>query len=197
MSTNRPFARLAERRSEKTSAALKQAFTKLVFAKGFENVSVGEIVQAASLARSTFYEHFSNRDDILRACMAQFFDQFAACVGSDTQPADLVRALSHLWENRRLTDAIFSGAPRVVLARALTDMVESQLRSRFGPDRLALPLRLAAIEIAEGQMAMIDSWLRGQAYCSADRLAVGLHQSTRAAALALSGGNAPVDIPLS
>ena len=58
-----------DRRSERTRARLLAAFTNLVFAKGFENVSVRDIVVAADVARSTFYEHFSDKEDVLRASM--------------------------------------------------------------------------------------------------------------------------------
>ena len=174
-----------QKRSEETRRQIQSAFTRLVFADGFENVSVRGLVAEAQVARSTFYEHFSGKEDVLRACMNHFFAVIADCVASADEPVELGKVLAHLWDNRRLTDAIFSGQARAVLARNLVDLVENRLRSLGGQHGHALPLRLAATQIAEGQLALVESWMRGRAFCSVEGLAHGLHRSSRASALAL------------
>jgi AcrR family transcriptional regulator len=171
------------RRSDQTRTELMAAFTSLVFAKGFENVSVKDVTASAGTARSTFYEHFSNKEDVLRACMARFFEIVADCVVADAIPENLFKVLDHLWSNRRLTDAIFSGYARTVLARNQADLVEQRLRSMTAS--LSLPTRLAAIQIAEAQLALIESWMRGRAPCSVENLGHGLFRCSRASALAL------------
>lgn len=174
-----------ERRSDRTHHEIKSAFTTLVFANGFENVTVRKVIHAAGCARSTFYEHFGNKDDVLRACMEQFFAIIADCVQSAAEPEQLRKVLDHLWENRRLADAIFTGQARVVLARQQADLVEARLRTLAGGRTLALPQRLAAIQIAEAQLALIESWLRGRSFSPVEQLADGLYRTGRASALAL------------
>ena len=174
-----------ERRRDATRVEIKSAFTRLVFAGGFETVTVLKIVGEAGCARSTFYEHFASKDDVLRACMLQFFAAVADCVLGADEPEPLRKVLKHLWENRRLADAIFTGQARIVLARQQADLVEARLRDLADGRDLALPSRLAAIEIAEAQLALIESWLRGRAFASVDQVASGLHRTSRASALAL------------
>lgn len=172
------------RRSEQTRAGLMSSFTQLVFAKGFENVSASEVAASAKVARSTFYEHFSGTEDLLRACMTRFFAIVADCVVQDEQPAELGKVIDHLWSNRRLVDGIFSGHARAILARNQADLVEMRLRAL--PGGLTMPSRLAAIQIAEAQLALIEGWMRGRAFCPPDQLAAGLHRASRASALALT-----------
>ena len=172
-----------ERRRDRTRSQLMSAFTGLVFAKGFENISVRRIVAAAGVARSTFYEHFSDKEDVLRACMTRFFAIVADCIGADERPPELMRVLDHLWSNRRLTDGIFTGQARLILSRNQADLIESRMRSLTF--NLALPSRLAAVQIAEAQLALIESWMRGHTHCSTERLADGLHRSSRGMAMAL------------
>ena len=160
------------------------AFTSQVFAGGFESVTVRRLLEEADVARSTFYEHFSNKEDVIRACMSRFFAVIADCILDDLQPPELTKVLAHLWEKRRLTDAIFSGQARVVLARNLIDLVESRLRT-LAAGNATLPARLAATQIAEGQMALVESWMRGRGFCTVEHLADGLHRTSRASALAL------------
>jgi len=172
-------------RAEQTRATLLRAFTELVFRNGFENVSVQGIVAQAGTARSTFYEHFGGKEDILRASMAQFFTIIADCVSSEAEPGHLGQVLDHMWENRRLTDAIFSGAARKILGQSLSEMIEARLRQLHNGAQLILPYRLTAIHIAEAQLALVESWLRGRAFARVEDMVVALHKSSRALALAL------------
>lgn len=173
----------SSRRSDQTRGQIMSAFTRLVFANGFENVSVKSVVAAANIARSTFYEHFSDKEDVLRACMKRFFSVVADCVAQDAQPPELAKVLDHLWSNRRLTDAIFSGRARSVLARNQVDLVEAHLRKAAGASGAST--RLAAIGIAESQLAQVESWLRGRVHGTVDEVAGTLHRTSRAAAGAL------------
>lgn len=172
-----------ETRGERSRAAILRAFVELIFREGFERVSVRGIVAGAGVARSTFYEHFSSKEDVLRASMAQFFEVLARCVSGEAQPPDLLPVLAHFWENRRLTDA---GIPRRILALSLSEMIETRLRERG--EALLLPARLVAIQLAEAQLALVESWLRGRAYARAEDVAAALYQSSRGSANALSGG---------
>lgn len=171
-------------RSERSRAAILGAFVELIFRDGFENVSVQGIVTGAGIARSTFYEHFSNKEDVLRASMAQFFEVLARCVTRENEPPELAGVLNHFWGNRRLIDAIFTGAPRRILALSLSEIIETNLRNH-GADKLLLPSRLAAIHLAEAQLALVESWLRGRAFATVEDLATALHQSSKASANAL------------
>ena len=167
-----------DRRVQRTRASLKSAFTQLVFARGFEAVKVRDVIAAAGVGRSTFYEHFRSKEDILAACMAQFLTEFADAALSDHRPPRLEAALDHLWSNRRLTDAIFTGAAGAVLARTLTDMIEHRLAAR-GEATVIAP-RLIAVSICEAQLGLVVAWLRGRAFASPPSVAEALHASSRA-----------------
>ena len=63
----RPRTKPAEVRRELIDAA-----HRLFLDKGFEATSVGEIVEAADVAKGTFYFYFKTKDDILLALRARF-----------------------------------------------------------------------------------------------------------------------------
>ncbi len=177
---------MLDSRAERTRSALLQAFVQLIFRDGFESLSVQDIVSEAGTARSTFYEHFSSKDDILRASMGPLFDVVADCVTEEGPSPALTKVLAHFWENRRLADRTFSGSARVILARSLSEMIEARLHAANEGRPLLLPYRLAAIQLAEAQFALIENWLRGRAFADAETLAIALHHSSRALALAFS-----------
>ena len=112
-----------------------------------------------------------------------FHEVLARCPSSDDQPSELLHVLGHFWKNRRLTDAIFAGTPRRILALSLSEMIEAHLRERG--ETLLLPVRLVAIQLAEAKLALVESWLRGRAFARAEDVATALHRSSRESANSL------------
>lgn len=181
---------LDDRRVARTRDALLTAFREIVFADGYEKVTIRDVAERANVGRSTFYDHFAGKEDLLRDSMSQFLVVFSQSVAADRPPERLVAVLDHLWSNRRLTDAIFTGAPRAILTRALAQMIEGELEQIEDPEAALLPLRLASIQLADAQFALVEAWLRGKAHCTSARIATAFHASSRAATLALVAGAA-------
>jgi len=65
--------------------------------RGTTDVSVDEIAVEAGVARSTVYVYFSNRDDLLRACVQSMYDRMtetiALIVSEEASPAERLRGL--------------------------------------------------------------------------------------------------------
>ena len=56
-----------DRRVARTRAALQQAHVSLILKRGYEAVTVEDICEAANVGRSTFYAHFTGKDDLRRS----------------------------------------------------------------------------------------------------------------------------------
>src|SRR5689334_9313169 len=61
--TKRPI----DRRVARTQGALHQALLSLILEKGYEAISVENICERANIGRSTFYAHFTSKDDLKRS----------------------------------------------------------------------------------------------------------------------------------
>jgi len=172
--------RRPDRRVTKTRKSLMSAFTRLMFERGYENFTVADIVDSANVGRSTFYAHFTDREDILRECMARFFAVIASTVSAEIIPAQLTGVLEHLMQNRRLIDVIFTGRPRIVLFKAMGSLVRTNLDLVAKPGSWLLSPVLISAQISDAQMTLVESWLRGRAHASSDAMAEAIHRSTRA-----------------
>ena len=59
------MAKRRDRRVERTQQLLRGALRSLIQEKGFEALTVQEIIDRANVGRATFYAHFDNKDDLL------------------------------------------------------------------------------------------------------------------------------------
>lgn len=65
-----------DRRVQKTRKLLQNALIELVAEKGYESVTVGEILDKANVGRSTFYAHFQDKDQLLHSILDRLDELF-------------------------------------------------------------------------------------------------------------------------
>jgi AcrR family transcriptional regulator len=177
-----------DRRVERSRSSLLRAFNALLLERGYDAISVRDIVAAADVGRSTFYEQFENKEDVLRASLLPLFAVLAdGCVQGDT--ARIEALALHCAEHGRLTAELLGGSARTTSAQLLAEMIEDRLHiaRRNGDSVPLVPLRLIAAQLAEAQIALLVSWIGGKATCTASALAQALVASSRASAGVLLG----------
>jgi AcrR family transcriptional regulator len=54
--------KVLDRRIQKTLQHLQTALVELISEKGYDDVTIQEILDRANVGRSTFYAHFENKD---------------------------------------------------------------------------------------------------------------------------------------
>jgi AcrR family transcriptional regulator len=90
------MARARDRRAERTEEQLRQALVALIRERGYEKLTVQDIIDRANVGRATFYAHFDNKD----ALLASGFDELR----------DALRAAQRAALNRRgpVEDRVFA-----------------------------------------------------------------------------------------
>ncbi|WP_332772347.1 TetR/AcrR family transcriptional regulator [Phenylobacterium sp.] len=175
------------RPAQRTRAALFDAFVELVLERRYDRLKVGDIIARAGVGRSTFYEHYQGKDELLKEGLAGPFGVLADLVTERHDPARLRATVEHFWENRRIANVLFAGATRRLVTGALASLIEQRLAERAGDRPLAVPPVLLAAQLAGGQIALVSAWLAGQAPASAEVIAGALHASATAALVSLDG----------
>ena len=169
-----------DRRSEKTRAALRAAFVGQVLAHGYDAVQVGAVIAQANVGRSTFYEHFRSKGDLLRASLEAPFTCLAALVVPATSPDVIIPILRHFRDNQQVARVLLGAPTRPLLSQALAARILLKLARTP-----SFPAEIAARMIANAQLALIDAWILGRPACTAEAAADGLQRSSAALASAL------------
>jgi AcrR family transcriptional regulator len=178
-----------DRRTARTRAALMQAFIAILLEEGYQNVTVEQVVGRANVGRSTFYMHFSSKEDILRKSIERPSSVLSVLVGNELPQGVLVKQMEHFHEQRRRNHVFFAGPVRTIWVNCLGGLIERRLGvlARHARARPAMPLSLAALQIAESQIGLIANWLTVRPATKADAIADAMIVSTRALVSSLLG----------
>lgn len=164
-------------RALRSRAAIRDAFLRLVLEQRYHAISVQALIAAAGVARSTFYEHFRGKDEVLVESLRGPFAPLADAIRPDAPTVRLEAILRHFQANRRLAPGVLAGAVGRRTAAVLAGMVEERLR---GSGPLRVPAPLVATQVAAMQLATISAWLEGRTPCDAADFAHALARSTAA-----------------
>ena len=130
-----------DRRVRRTRELLRSALLSLILEKGYERVTVRDIIDRADVGRSTFYAHFRDKDDLFLAGFDEFRRLFeppgslmdsATTGGMHLWPS--ARLFEHFWDYRTVWKAMAgkqgSNLVKRHLHELLSEIVRDQLRPR-------------------------------------------------------------------
>jgi AcrR family transcriptional regulator len=128
-----------DRRVQKTQALLRGALAALIREKPYDDIVVKQILHRANVGRSTFYTHFSNKDELLLSCIRDILHT-AQSTGSGRIPVALherilwfsLPILEHIERHRPTSQATMGPGGRQAmhehLQPAITELIEDEVR---------------------------------------------------------------------
>jgi AcrR family transcriptional regulator len=69
-------AETTDRRINRTQQALRNALIELILEKHYDTISVQDIIDRANVGRSTFYNHFRDKEDLFRGDWERLLNHF-------------------------------------------------------------------------------------------------------------------------
>jgi len=114
--------RITRQQAEANKARMVEAAAALFREKGFDGVSVADLMRAAGLTHGGFYNHFGSKDDLEAAACAHVFDRSVAAVAAIAaiaEPAERARAFDayrRQYVSRKGRDADAARCPMVAFA---------------------------------------------------------------------------------
>lgn len=86
-------------RARRTRDALGDALVALIQEKPFDTITVTEVLTRAGVSRSTFYAHFSDKEDLFMSDADEFFEFLATVLSKHGDKSDRVAPVKEFFEH--------------------------------------------------------------------------------------------------
>ncbi len=161
-----------DRRVARTTKTLHHALISMILRKNYEAITIQEICDAANVGRSTFYAHYTSKDDLHQRGIENLRKVLAGCRNdAPVDEGDRGRSLSfsrtlfeHAYERQDLFRALAgSRGGAVALAairRIISDVVRDELAETAAKNSAdSIPREVIAQFIVGACMAVLTWWL--------------------------------------
>jgi AcrR family transcriptional regulator len=178
-------------RISRTRKRIQEALLQLTVEKGYDAITVQDIVDCAMINRSTFYRHYLDKEDLLSKYMDEvtgvtFMDNPAdeRQDSSENPPSGLVKLLEHIQTFSAFYRIMLNANGHPLVSDRLRLKIESRVRLMFTssggakntpPMLIDMKLRY----ISGAGIGAILWWIENDTSCSAEQLATWFAQLTQ------------------
>ena len=172
-----------DRRVQRTRRLLLDALLALAQERGFDDVTVQDVIDRADVGRATFYAHFSDKEDRLVAAMDPFSAQLRErqrqalreSAGSDRDAFAFADELfAHAEGHRRVFRALLGRKGAAIVQRHFQrmqlDLVREELKALAPARAQAQDVDALSHQIASGLFGLLVWWMDGRSRMTADEV---------------------------
>ena len=168
-----------DRRSKRTQHLLGSALVELMLEKRYDSITVQDILDRADIGRSTFYAHYTDKEDLLITEIARVIHQLEAYTASMGHSSGaLLPSLEffrHVQDQRRLIHAFIWGRGTEMLLRdfqvRVSKIVEQNLVSVTGGiATFSLPTPIIANFVASTFLMLLQWWFEHDLHASPEEM---------------------------
>ena len=180
-----------DRRVRRTRRVLREALLELVVAKGYDRVTVQDVLERADLSRATFYAHYRDKDDLLVGSLGELLDALRGAmaafsgVAAPGQPGEApgqdgarTRAVfEHVAGQRHLYRGLVGSRAWPLLHRRVrehfTALAEEHFREVIADRQSApaVPVEVTAQYVGGALLGLLTWWLESDTPLPAEQLA--------------------------
>ncbi len=157
-----------ERKAERTRTAIHKAAMRLFADRGFAATTVADIAAAADVSRATFFSYYVSKDDVVFGAFPTALEGLRGALREASTVNETVAAVRAWLEGlsgwlddedlplqiRLVAEVPSVGARRLVLGRAIEDVIAEHLERVLDPGASPVAPRLAAASIVSSVAAI-------------------------------------------
>jgi AcrR family transcriptional regulator len=168
---------MIDRRVQKTRKILSQALVSLILEKGYDAITIQDIIDRANVGRSTFYAHFENKDQLLLVGNENFRHILRSKAEGNELTIDFEFFFEHVAENYDLALAFFGKKGGHVLIDFFRDLIADLVKKQYKvkqnvSEKTQLKmLNYQADAVATSIIRLLTLWVEDQMPFSAQEMA--------------------------
>lgn len=159
-----------DRRVRRTRRTLHEALIALVLDKGYDRITVQDILDRADIGRSTFYAHYRDKEALLVASFDNIRDQLqreVETLSSAGRPIDPARPAELIFEHAHRNQRVYRAlcgkrGGNVVyqhLHRMVGDLLLEHLRPHLSAAGSELPVDVVAEFCTSAALGLLTWWI--------------------------------------
>jgi AcrR family transcriptional regulator len=185
---------IQDRRVRRTRRALREAMLDLMEEKGYDQVTVEELTDRADIGRTTFYLHYSAKQDLLLEQFGELLDQLVVQLSQiplsawgqegDLKSVDdhpnrpICMIFQHAADNKDLYQIVLRGEGvdqaserlQVIMTNAVNTFLSHKLGQEDEQITLKIPIDLFGNYFAGAMLGVIKWWLEAEMPYSSEQM---------------------------
>jgi AcrR family transcriptional regulator len=181
-----------DRRVQRTRELLQKTLIELISERGYDAITIQDIVDRANVGRTTFYLHYRSKDELFMSCHKAIVSEFHSLhpcsreeLLSPKAPPGMTSAYRHLLDARALLYPIFQGKDGPLILRRIRDRsaqeIKASLGAAFAEGDSTIAFDVLANYLAGAQITLVQWWLEKRQPHTPENLAQTFHRLQRAA----------------
>jgi AcrR family transcriptional regulator len=164
-STLKPKKKL-DRRARRTRDVLGEALVSLMHEKPFHDITVQQVLDRAEVARSTFYSHYSDKDDLFFSDVDEFFEGAARSLTLQNEASHRVAPVRELFAHVGQVKKFYAALVASGKAHDVTNLgighfargIEERLQKLQPGEAVPPALRRAVAHALAGALFSLLTW---------------------------------------
>ena len=154
-----------DRRSQRTRQALGDALVELMMEKGYDAISIKDIIDRANVGRSTFYSHYADKDALFVGQLDRLMNLLNRHVPQDHAEQNpffpSLGLLQHIKEQWKLYRILAWGSGIDVLTKHLQKLLSEKIEEGLLADgkNYEVPVPVLANFLSGSFLSLVKWWL--------------------------------------
>ena len=154
-----------DRRSQRTRQLISDAFVELLLEKGYETISIREVIARANVGRSTFYSHYKDKDELFVSQLDHLMDLLSQHVPQELSEKNpffpSLGLLLHIKQQYKLYRILTWGSGVDVLTKHLQKTMSEKIEEKLisGEQIYEAPAPVIANFLSGSFLTLVKWWL--------------------------------------
>jgi AcrR family transcriptional regulator len=165
-----------DRRSQRTRQALGDALVELMMERGYDSISIRDIIERANVGRSTFYAHYADKEELFVSQMDRLMDLLSQHIPQEPSAGNpffpSLGLFQHIKQQWKLYKILAWGSGVDVLTKHLQKSMTEKIEQRLlaGGQTYEVPVPVIANFLSGSFLSLVKWWLDNKMLYSPEQM---------------------------